>query len=168
MRTVSTHAFVCLRDDWLYSNIQLLHLGSSRGQGPPGHGSVALQRTSLERWEVARVPMDSSQREDSSPTKISRSPQRDGLGCCMLYGHTAYSSIQQKMRVRMRVQEYSNTAAFPYSIQQKNCCMLLYGGHTADDSIQQIPMISEVTNPYYVGYRSRSVAETCFRAHTSI
>ena len=89
--------------------------------------------------------------------------------CCMGIQHTAaYSSIQQKMRVRMRVQEYSNTAAFPYSIQQKNCCMLLYGGHTAGDSIQQIPMISGVTNPYHGGYRSRSVAETCFRAHTSI
>ena len=60
--------------------------------------------------------------------------------CCMGIQHTAaYSSIQQKMRVQERGQKYSNTAVFPYSIQQKNCCMLLYGGHTADDSIQQIP-----------------------------
>jgi len=51
--------------------------------------------------------------------------------CCM--GIQAYSSIQQKMRVRMCVQKYSNTAVFPYSIQQKSCCMLMYGGHTSAD-----------------------------------
>ena len=75
----------------------------------------------------------------------------------MLYGHTAYSSIQQKMRVRMRVQEYINTAAFTYSIQQKNCCMLLYGGHTADDSIQQIPMISGVARAEVGGLQPQAV-----------
>ena len=103
------------------------------------------------------------------PARVTDRGMASAAVCCMGIQHTAaYSSIQQKMRVRMRGQKYSNTAAFPYSIQQKNCCMLLYGGHTADDSIQQIPMISGVTNPYHGGYRSHSVAETCFRAHTSI
>ena len=49
------------------------------------------------------------------PTFLLNIHQRDGLGCCMLYGHTAYSSIQQ------------HTAAYSRHLVLIKCAKILFG-----------------------------------------